>query len=106
MEIENLQEIINNNDAVMVYFSGENCGVCKVLQPKIKTLFDTEFSKIKQVYISADKYTQTAAQYNVLSIPTVIVYFDSKEFIRESRHISLTHISAQIQRVYEIFFTN
>ena len=104
MEIENLQEIIKNNDAIMVYFSGENCGVCKVLQPKIKDLFDTEFPKIKQIYISADKFTQTAAQLNVLSIPTIIIYFDSKEFIRESRHISISKLSSQIQRPYSLFF--
>ena len=29
MNIEELKQIINNNDAVMVYFSGEFCGVCK-----------------------------------------------------------------------------
>ncbi len=104
MEIENLQEIIKNNDAIMVYFSGENCGVCKALQPKIKDLFNTEFPKIKQIYISADEFTQTAAQLNVLSIPTVIIYFDSKEFIRESRHISISELSLQIQRPYSLFF--
>ncbi len=104
MNIEELQNQINTNDAIMVYFSGENCGVCKALQPKIKELFNEEFPKIKQIYISADKFTQTAAQFNVLSIPTVIVYFDSKEFIRESRHISIPHLSSGINRPYNMFF--
>ncbi len=104
MDIEQLQHEIQTNNALMVYFSGENCGVCKVLQPKIENLFTTQFPKIKQIYISADKYTQTAAQFNVLTIPTVIVFFDTKEFIRESRHISIQNLSLQITRPYEMFF--
>lgn len=104
MQIEQLQSEIQMNDALMIYFSGEACGVCKTLQPKIKELFTQEFPKIKQIYISADLFTQTAAQLNVLSIPTVIVYFDSKEFIRESRHISISNLASQIHRPYKMFF--
>jgi thioredoxin-like negative regulator of GroEL len=104
MQIEQLQNEIQTNDAVMVYFSGENCGVCKVIQPKIKKLFSEEFPKIKQIFIGADTSIQTAAQYNVLTIPTVIVFFDSKEFIRQSRHISLDQIEQQLTRTYNLFF--
>ncbi len=104
MDIETLQNTINSNDAVMIYFSGENCGICKVLMPKVKNLFDNKFTKVKQIYISADEYTQTSAQFNVLTIPTVIVFFDKKEFVRQSRHISIQDLEAQIQRPYNIFF--
>jgi len=104
MQIEQLRNEIKENDAVMVYFSGENCGVCKVIQPKIKKLFSEEFPKIKQIFIGADKFPQTAAQYNVLTIPTVIVFFDSKEFIKQSRHISIDQIEQQLNRTYHLFF--
>jgi len=104
LQIEELQEIIKKQDAVMVYFSGKNCGVCKALQPKIEELFAQEFPKIKQVYISADEFAQTAAQFSVLTIPTVLVFFDAKEFIRESRHISIHELASSIQRPYGLFF--
>ena len=104
MNTEQLQQYIASNDAVMVYFSGENCGVCKALQPKIKKLLSEEFPKIKQIFIEAHKFPQTAAQYNVLTIPTVILFFDSKEFIRQSRHISCEQIEQQLIRTYNLFF--
>ena len=104
MQIEQLQQEIQTNDALMLYFSGEQCGVCKVIQPKIKELFTTTFPKIKQLYITAEKFPQTAAQFNVLTIPSVIVLFDSKEFIRQSRHISLDQLEQQLLRTYNLYF--
>ena len=104
MEIEELKQIINNNDAVMVYFSGEFCGVCKVLQPKIKDAFQKSFPKIKQVYISADEYKQTAIEFGVFAVPTIIVYFDGKEHQRKSRNLSVVGFVEELQRPYGLFF--
>lgn len=104
MDKKDLEEQLANNDAVMVYFSGNDCGVCKALQPKIETLFSTKFPKIKQVYIKSEEYRDTAAQLNVLSIPTIIVYFENKEFLRQSRLISIQDIEQRIIRTYNLFF--
>lgn len=104
MKKEQLEDQIKKNDAVMVYFSGENCGVCKVIQPKIKDLFTNNFPKIKQIYISADIFQETAAQYHVLTIPTVIVFFDGKEFVKQSRHIAIEQLKEQIDRPYKMLF--
>jgi len=104
MEIEELKETINNNDAVMVYFSGQFCGVCKVLQPKIKEAFQKEFPKIKQIYIDADDFKQTAIEYGVFAVPTIVVFFDKKEFARKSRNLSVGGFVQELQRPYGLFF--
>lgn len=104
MQIEELKQTIQNEDAVMVYFSGEFCGVCKVLQPKIKEAFEKEFPKIKQVYISADEYKQTAIEFGVFAVPTIIVYLDGKEFAKKSRNLSVSGFVDELQRPYGLFF--
>ncbi len=104
MQIEELKQTIQNEDAVMVYFSGEFCGVCKVLQPKIKDAFQKSFPKIKQVYISADEYKQTAIEFGVFAVPTIIVYFDGKEHQRKSRNLSVVGFVEELQRPYGLFF--
>ena len=104
MDKQRLEQELQNNEAVMVYFSGDDCGVCQVLKPKIEALFNKSFPKVKQVFISVQEFRDTAAQYNVLSIPTILVYFDSKEFLRESRLISVPDIETKISRAYELFF--
>lgn len=104
MNLENLKELINGNDAVMVYFSGKECGVCEALKPKVKSLMQNKFDRVKQVYIDAKQNQQTAANYNVFSIPTIIVFLDKKEFIRKSRNISLLEFEKELQRPYSLYF--
>ena len=104
MQLEDLEQYINKNDAVMIYFSGEHCGVCKVLQPKIKEAFEKEFPEIKQIFIDAEQFKQTAANYSVFSVPTIIVFFDGKEFAKKSRHISVNGFVQELQRPYDLFF--
>jgi len=104
MQIEELKQTIQNEDAVMVYFSGEFCGVCKVLQPKIKEAFEKEFPKIKQVYISADEYKHTAVEFGVFAVPTIIVYLDGKEFAKKTRNLSVAGFVDELQRPYGLFF--
>ena len=104
MNTNELKNIISTNDAVMVYFSGENCGVCKALSPKIEKAVSNSYDKIKQVYISATDFQETAASFSVFTIPTVIVFFDNKEFIRKSRHISVDGFIKDILRPYNLFF--
>jgi len=104
MQIEELQQEIENNDAVMIYFSGKNCGVCKVLEPKIKEAFTLSFPKIKQIYICAEQYKITAIEYGVFSVPTIIVYFDKKEFARKSRNLSVAGFVQELKRPYGLFF--
>ena len=75
-----------------------------VLKPKVETLFSEKFPKIKHHYISVEVYRDTAAQLNVLSIPTLLVYFEGKEFLRESRLISVSDVEGKISRTYELYF--
>lgn len=44
MDIEDLEQFIGTHDGVMLYFSGENCGVCDALKPKVKEGHRDKFS--------------------------------------------------------------
>lgn len=104
MELEELQTEIKQNEALMVYFSGENCGVCEVLRPKIKALMQQKFPRIKQIFISANDYRQTAAALSIFTVPTLIIYLDGKEFIKKSRNISLLELENELFRPYSLYF--
>lgn len=104
MNIETLEQQIKQNDVVMVYFSGENCGVCKALMPKIQESFSTNFPKIKQIYINASDFPKTAVHYSIFTVPSVLVFFENKETKRESRHISVDNLVSSTKRVYDLFF--
>ena len=102
MILEELQTTIKTEVGVLLYFSGENCNVCHALRPKFKELFDAEFPELKQIYLDAEEDVEIAAQYQVLSVPTMLVFLDGREFIREGRAVSMYKLQAQLTRPYEM----
>ena len=104
MIIEQLNEQIKSNDALLVYFSGTSCGVCKVLKPKITKAFTEHYPKIKQIEINIDENIELSRQFNIYSMPSILVYFDSKEFARKERNISVDGFVSEIARPYGLFF--
>ena len=102
MTLEELQEIIQTEVGVLLYFSGENCSVCHALRPKFQKRFDEHFPLVKQIYLDAHANPQIAAHYQVFSIPTMIVYLDGREFAREGRNVSIEQMIGELERPYTI----
>ncbi len=101
---DEFKHIINNTEAVLVYFSYEKCNVCKVLKPKIARFFKKKYPKIKMIYTDTVENPKIAGQNSVFNVPTVVVFFDRKEFFRKSRNISLNEINELIKRPYNLIF--
>ncbi len=102
MTLEALQQIIREEVGVLLYFSGENCNVCHALRPKFKELFESEFPLIRQIYLDAHENPEISAHFQVFSVPTMIVFLDGREFIREGRAVSLHQMAQQLQRPYSM----
>jgi len=105
MTLEALQNTIRSEVGVLLYFSGENCNVCHALRPKIKDLFDKEFPQIKQIYLDAHENPQISAHYQVFSVPTIIVFLDGREFVREGRAVSLHQMTEKLTRPYTMMIS-
>ena len=100
--IENIEQSIKENTAVMVYFSAPTCNVCHSLKPKLLEALDTNFKEfvVESVDISVEE--DIAPHFGVYAIPTVLIYLDGKEFLRKSRHMSVSEIMSEIERPYKI----
>ena len=98
--LEEVENIIREEVGVLLYFSGENCNVCHALRPKFKELFDKEFPQIRQIYLDAHENAEISAHYRVFSVPTMIVFLDGREFVREGRAVSMHKMTEQLKRPY------
>ena len=105
MTLEELQNTIRSEVGVLLYFSGENCNVCHALRPKFKELFDKEFPQITQIYLDAHENPEISAHFQVFSVPTMIVFLDGREFIREGRAVSMHKMQEQLSRPYNMMTT-
>jgi len=56
------------------------------------------------VYIKSDKLPEVAAQNQVFAAPTILVFFDGREYIRKSRNIGISELQTEIERPYSMMF--
>jgi len=75
------KEVLMSSIPVVVDFYADWCGPCRVLEPIMEMLAKKFEGTVKFVRVDVDSNQDLAAQYNVVSIPTVI--FFSKGKIRD-----------------------
>lgn len=77
-------ELINVEEPVLVDFSAEWCGPCKMLAPILKELAQKMGDRVKIIKIDVDKNQSLASQLKVQSVPTLILYQHGKVLWRQS----------------------
>lgn len=82
---------------VLVDFWAEWCAPCRMIAPVVQKIADTHSDKITVAKLNVDENPETAMNYEVMSIPTVIVYQDGVEKKRiigaRPEHAFLTELS-------------
>ena len=99
---EELAQEIDSKEPILIYFSGENCSVCKVLKPKIEEEVKKNFPKMKIFEVKTDESLELTAQFMIFSIPATIIYFDAKEFKRYGRNMSIPLFIEDLKRPYSL----
>jgi thioredoxin 1 len=75
---ENFNEIINGQTPVLVDFSAEWCGPCKMMSPVLKQLKDRMDDRLRIVKIDVDSNRELAYKYNIRSVPTLMLFQSGK----------------------------
>jgi thioredoxin 1 len=70
-------EVIKAEGATLVDFWAPWCGPCRVVHPVLEEI-DAEREDLTIVSLNTDDNPQTAAKYEVLSIPTLILFRDGE----------------------------
>lgn len=103
--VKNLHEVnalIASEMGIALYFSAPNCGICEALRPKVAQLIFQEFPAITFIEIASHISPEIAGHYSVFTAPTLLVFFEGKEFSRNVRNLSILELMEKLKRPYNM----
>lgn len=89
----------NQTEALVLYFTTTTCNVCKSVFPKLEELMQGYTNPT--IKIDAEMFPDIAGQHLIFTVPTILIFFEGKEVLRESRFIDF----AKIDRMLDILKT-
>lgn len=103
METQNggrsFQDLINGNKPVLVDFSAEWCGPCKMMPPILKELKGMTGDDVIILKMDVDKNPNVAAAYQIQSVPTLIVFRNGEVKWRQSGVMNARQLKSAIDQV-------
>jgi thioredoxin 1 len=78
------KEVLQSDGLVLVDFTAVWCQPCKMLDPIVKQLADEWQGRVKVVKLDVDDSPDLAMQYQVMGVPTLILFKDGQPAERVS----------------------
>lgn len=74
------EKVLKSNKVVLVDFFASWCGPCQMLAPIIDELSSDLEGKVEIYKVDVEKSPMLANQYQVMSIPTLVIFKSGKPF--------------------------
>jgi len=68
------EEVLNSSIPVVVDFWAEWCVPCRMVAPILQEIAEEYDGKVKVAKVNVDEESELASKYNIISIPTVMVF--------------------------------
>ncbi len=72
------EEVLDSPIPVLADFWAEWCVPCKMVAPVLEKLADDYKDKIKVAKVDVDQEGDLASQYNIVSIPSILLFHEGK----------------------------
>ena len=94
--METFNDVISADRLVLVDFFATWCGPCKAMHPVLENLKQQLGDRLRIIKVDVDKYQQTAAQYGVQAVPTLMLFRSGRQLWRQSGALPLPQLMAVV----------
>lgn len=95
--MESFNDVISSGQLVLVDFYATWCGPCKTMHPVLQELKQRLGNQIRILKIDVDRYQNTAAQYQIQSVPTLMLFRNGQTLWRQSGALPLPALLEQVK---------
>jgi thioredoxin 1 len=100
-EKQSFGEIIKGKKPVLVDFSAEWCGPCKMMPPILKEVKDKLGESVTILKIDIDRNPAVASAYGIQSVPTLMVFRDGEIKFRQSGVMQANQIKNVLEGILQ-----
>lgn len=92
--------VIKSDKPVLVDFWAPWCGPCKMVGPEVEAVAKNFAGRASVAKINVDEQQELASQYNVMSIPTLIIFKGGSEVARIVGYRPQKDITDALEKVF------